>query len=422
MNSKIIAKHIRQLDFGNPDQQRTIPIVTAFDDNYAPYFGACLASIVGNSSKDYFYDIVVLGDNISLENENKLFQITVKKENFSLRFFEGDTGLYNHNASHGHFAPPTFFRIKLASLMSEYLKVLYIDPDTIVLQDLAKLFNIKLDTNYAAASVDLTYRLMIKKGIRVPESFGGLKHDEYLSKIGLDENSIKNYFNAGVMVFNLQKIRSDNLESKMIKLYEENRFNAVDQDILNLCFGGQVKYISESWNFIVQAEHIMKDCYTEDYMLYKRSSSNPYIIHYAGSYLKPWKCGVFKDEYFWAYLKMTLFYESIRREYEKIFEGYRDAIPGYTDLENASNVALFGWGESGKRTFGFLLKNINCKISYIIDDIEKGEYENIKIISTEEFITNCIDEVDLIVFGKYQKVNPKIFESKKLTVKLDNVS
>lgn len=415
---KITTNYISKLNFY---KQKTVPIVTAFDDNYAPYFGACLASIVESSNKDNFYDIVVLGDGISSEIEAKLAQIVENKDNFSLRFFEGDIGLYNRNATHGHFTYPTFFRLRLASLMIDYTKVIYIDPDTIVLKDLSNLFDIDIGPKYAGASVDLTYRLMIKNGTRVPESFGGLKYDEYLHSIGLDSDSIKNYFNAGVMLFNLQKIRSDNLEPKMIRLYNENRFNAPDQDILNLCFGGFIKYIDERWNFITQPDHVMRDSHKKDYMLYKKSSNNPYIIHYAGSHLKPWKHGVFKGEYFWKYLKMTPFYMDVKKEYEKIFENYRNSIPGYMDLENASNVALFGWGESGKRTFGFLLENMRCKILYVIDDVAKSEYEDIKIVSSEEFIANHIDEVDLIVFGKHQKVNPKILECKKLTVRLENV-
>jgi len=420
-DDRIVGEYVPQLDSSVLKGRKQVPIVTALDDNYAPYFGACLASIVANSSETYFYDIVILADNISLENQNKLCHIISVNNNFSLRFFEGNIGFEKKDAVHGHFAKSTFFRLKMGSLMPSYPKVVYIDPDTIVLRDLSELYNTDLDEAYVAASVDLTYKLMIKNGSRVPEYFGGLRYNEYLSSIGLDAAAMGGYFNAGVMVFNLEKLRSAGLETKMIELYEQKEFNAVDQDILNILFSGRVKYISEQWNFIVQPDFIMKDCESVDYGLYKKSAQEPFIIHYAGSHLKPWKGTVLNGEYFWNYLKETLFYDAIRQDHEERFESWRNNIVGFRELERARNIAIFGLGVSGKLTLAFILKNMNCNVSYIIDDNALDEYEGIKVVSSDEFLFKCFNEVDLVVFGKYQKVNPKILECGKLAVRLENV-
>jgi len=421
VSNKIETGCISQLDTFVLDGRKVVSIVTAFDDNYAPYFGACLASIADNSSKDYFYDIVVLADNISLENENKLCQIVDAKDNFSLRFFEGEIGFEKKDAVHSHFAKSTFFRLKLGSLMPSYEKVVYVDPDTIVLKDLSELQGVDLGETYAAVCIDLTYRLMIKNGSKVAERFGGARYDEYLSSVGLSADAIMNYFNAGVMVFNLKKIRSAGLESKMLQLYEQKEFNAVDQDILNLYFKNNVNFLDAAWNVIVQYDDIMRHVGESDYSKYHNSMSNPFIIHYAGHHLKPWKGKVPLDDYFWLYLKKTPFYKKVKKLYDDTFEAFREKIEGYVNLENARSIAVFGLGMSGKLTIAFVEKNMNCSIGVIIDDNFSDNYNGIPVVSTDEFIKIHISDVEAIVFGKYQKVNPKILECGKLTVRLENV-
>ena len=55
--------------------EKTIPVFFATDDNYIPYLGVTLKSMMANASKEYFYDIYVLSTSLKEENKAKIRNI-----------------------------------------------------------------------------------------------------------------------------------------------------------------------------------------------------------------------------------------------------------------------------------------------------------------------------------------------------------
>ncbi|MGO2290660.1 MAG: glycosyltransferase, partial [Lactococcus cremoris] len=70
----------------------------------------------------------------------------------------------------------------------------------------------------------------------------------------LNLKSFEDYFQAGVLVLNLQAIRKDFTTEKFINLVQKRNWIYMDQDILNLCFKNKVFYLPESWNVITLME------------------------------------------------------------------------------------------------------------------------------------------------------------------------
>ncbi len=100
------------------------------------------------------------------------------------------------------------------------------------------------------------------------------------------------------------------------------------------------------------------------------------------------------------------------------------------DLENTiiyilsfyKSIAIFGLGKSGKMTYEFIKEYFPEKIKYFIDDNIKGKYEGIPIVTTDEFLEKYQDKVDLVVFGKYQHLNPKLLPNlKSKYLKMENI-
>ena len=102
-------------------------------------------------------------------------------------------------------------RTALTKVFPQYDKVLSIDCDTIVVQDISELWDIPLDDYYFAA---------------VREPF----LSEVLNKV---------YVNAGVAMFNLDKLRKDGKDDEMICAMNTTYYRFVSQDIMSdFCQGG----------------------------------------------------------------------------------------------------------------------------------------------------------------------------------------
>ncbi|MDK2921212.1 MAG: hypothetical protein PWR24_769 [Desulfonauticus sp.] len=98
------------------------------------------------------------------------------------------------------------------------------------------------------------------------------------------------------------------------------------------------------------------------------------------------------------------------------------ALDNLEFLRMAKSIAIFGLGKSGKMTYNFLSKFYPEKIRYFIDDNVKGNYEGILIVTTDEFLEKYQDEVDLVVYGRYQNLNPRLlYNLKTQNLKLDNI-
>jgi len=131
-------------------------------------------------------------------------------------------------------------------------------------------------------------------------------------------SSFCNYFQAGVLILNLDRLREKISSEEMIQMATSNSWRCHDQDILNIICKNQVYYIPLQWNvmmiweepwqsrkqFIEMAPRVLY----EEYMTARKK---PYIVHFAG-YQKPWNvmdCDL--AEYFWKYAKLSVYYPQI---------------------------------------------------------------------------------------------------------------
>lgn len=133
-------------------------------------------------------------------------------------------------------------RLVLPDLLIMEKRVLWLDVDTIVEQDIGDLFDRDLAGNYVA---------MVEEPVRSKYPF--------------------TYHNAGVILMDLDKLRADDTWRKWIKLINREPFTAKDQDVINLICQGEILTLGPEWNC---AGHITQN------------AEDPYIRHYAGS-LRP---------------------------------------------------------------------------------------------------------------------------------------
>ncbi len=272
-----------------------IPIFFAIDDGYMPFLAVALESLIENSSKKYYYSIKILYTNISEENKKKINKY--KRENVNIEFVDLNyyiEKLKDKLYTRDYYTNTTYFRLFIANLYPQYNKAIYLDSDIVVLGDIAELYNQDIGDNLIAAAPD-----DVIQTIKV--------FQEYAEKV-VGVADYRNYFNAGILLMNLDEFRKYNFQNKFLYLLETIKFTvAQDQDYLNRLCKGKVKIIDKAWDTMPVGTGTLEE-------------KDLKIIHYNLAD-KPWHYDNIKyKEYFWKYAKKTEYYNEIC----KIKENYSE--------------------------------------------------------------------------------------------------
>lgn len=284
-----------------------IAVFCSTDDNYVPYCGVLIQSIIHNANPANNYDIIILKEKLSVNNVNKLLDLQNGHDNISIRIYDVSS-LINNKKFHlcAHFTIATYYRMYATTIFSNYDKIIYLDIDTIVQEDIAHLYHHNVHNYLLAAVQDYGVIAKFKTGRCETE-------DYFREKIGVNDVT-KEYFQAGLLLFNIQKMKEEQIEESLINTAINNKFNYVDQDVLNKVCHGKVLFLDSSWN--VQTESgskkgIMALLPIKLYHKWLEDRTNPKIIHYA-SYCKPWNTPDSDlADIWWKYARMTPFYEEI---------------------------------------------------------------------------------------------------------------
>lgn len=262
-----------------------IPIFFAVDDRYIPFLAVTMKSVIENSSKENNYAIKILYINVSEENMKKIKKY--EQENISIEFVnlnknleEIKDKLYTRN----YFSNTTYFRLFIPELYPEYDKAVYMDSDTVILTDVANLYNEEIGNNLVAAVPD--------GAVQTIPIF-----QEYVEKV-VGVVDYNNYFNAGILVMNLKELREYKFQEKFLYLLGKVKFEvAQDQDYLNRLCKGRVKLLDFAWNKMP---------------IMGKDDKEVKLVHYNLGF-KPWNFDdVPYQEYFWEYAKKTEFYDAIK--------------------------------------------------------------------------------------------------------------
>lgn len=267
-------------------QKNKIPIFFAVDDEYIPFLAVALQSLIENSKKENYYLIKILYTNITEENQNKIKKY--EAENINIEFVclsyyinKVKDKLYTRD----YYSKTTYFRLFIPDLYPQFDKVLYLDSDIVILSDVADLYNEDMESNLLAAAPDDV--------VQTIEVFR-----EYAEKV-VGVATYKNYFNAGILLMNLDELRKFKFQEKFLYLLETVKFSvAQDQDYLNRLCKGRVKLLENTWDRMP----IGGDITNRDEL---------HIIHYNLAF-KPWHFeDILYKEYFWKYAQKTEYFDKI---------------------------------------------------------------------------------------------------------------
>lgn len=273
----------------NKKQNNAVPVFFGCDNRFVRYMSVALKSMIDHTSSNRRYEVHILHNDISEENQAKV--LTMAKKNVSITFDDIDDDIrviISKLPLRDYYSASTYFRLVIASSFPQYDKAVYIDSDTAVVDDVAKLFDIDLGSKYVAAVPEAVMSAMDECGLYAEKVLG---------------ISRRRYFNAGMIVINSKKWREVNVLQQFIDLVHFYDFTiAQDQDYLNVICKDKVHYLPRRWNM---------ECIHS----WRIAENRRGIIHYAFA-PKPWHdVTTIYGQYFWeAAAKCPFFYE-IKQDY-----------------------------------------------------------------------------------------------------------
>ena len=255
-------------------------IVYSSSDAYSLLAGISLTSLLENNKDVDNINIIIIDNEISEDNKLRLIK-TAEKYNRNLKFVPLGGFLRNTNINLQKWDISTFGRLFEASALQEHEKVIHIDCDTIVNGPLKYLWDIDMGCAVIAGAPDCL-------------------SDNYKLNIGL--KPADKYFNAGILVINLVRIRELHLEKVFSNYIEKNSkfLTYVDQEVLNACIRDEEKIelplIYNSYSILHYLEYKqlkvlrhVRNMFSED--AYLKARNNPVIVHYTGCFIegtRPW--------------------------------------------------------------------------------------------------------------------------------------
>lgn len=283
-----------------------INIVFASDNNYAQHTAVAMASVLVNTKVPQKIQFYLIDDKIQPENKEKITK-TVQNLGGNIEFIKIKNSRLEDCYVSGELSRASYFRLDIANILDESIeKIIYLDCDLLVYDDIEKMWQLDMGGKPVAATCDLG--IMASARVRKQKNkFIGLLFDAP-------------YFNAGVLMMDLKKWRNGNYAEAIIALATQNKYPNHDQDALNKFFMNNWQEIPLRWDVIPPVFNLFLKIVTKPDLRQKaiEAKLNPAIFHYAGGY-KPWEYEIhngFNDKYY-EYLKLTEYKDAKMPQFDK---------------------------------------------------------------------------------------------------------
>lgn len=244
-----------------------INLLVTLNSGYLNPLCAMLCSITKSNPAESF-SLYVAHSSLTDDDFTKIHE-AVFGYDFKIISIELDNAVFSDAPTEKRITKETYYRIFAPLyLPKEVDRILYIDPDTIVINPLSGFYNSNFKGNSLIAA----------------KHFDGII-DSY-NKKRLHMTKTEHYINAGIMLMNIEEMRKCFDKEKVFEIINRKKPKLLlaDQDLINILYDGKIDLESE---FIINLdERTYKKLPKSTAMDIVRK--NTIIVHYNGKY-KPWK-------------------------------------------------------------------------------------------------------------------------------------
>jgi lipopolysaccharide biosynthesis glycosyltransferase len=245
----------------------------AFDSSYQYITHVSMKSIMLSQNRDTFIIFHILVSSKIKDKEKEVIDKIAKEyNNCEIKYYYiGDRFKEINVKAYITWSTAMYYRLRLPDLLPNEKRVLYLDCDTLVYKDLTNLYNYNIEGKY----------------------FTGMLEPRDLSYLGLN---VDNYINTGVMLFNLDELRKDDVAKKIEEFlikYNYRLWFPVNDSLNTVCHKKNGYFSPEfvQWGFCNENfvnKYINELSIKLDKKEVLKAYKDPYIYHMIGYKYKPW--------------------------------------------------------------------------------------------------------------------------------------
>lgn len=375
-----------------------IKVVYITDEGYAMPTCVSISSLISNLDESDEVKIYVICGMLSELAKERFGLLRSSRVHIELVEVQNEENIklakINIREDYTYVTGTALFKFRLSEILQQEDKVVYLDSDILVQKSLRTLYDYRVEDCYVAAVNDML-------------GIDDAGYPVLAKRIGLD---CEDYFNSGVMLLNLKKMRMDGVSEKLLE-YRKNGINYfMDQDALNAILGCKRVKLPYIYNFMstvtdfygvdkisdkffAQPQESIEGCIDAAVILHLTGTRKPW------KYCMPWYSAIFLKYYEKSpYRTEKLYLESPIKELNDRFYGMqrnyeskinhlintsekKDFVVPYNRIERGCRLVLYGGGNVGKSYYNQLILTQYCNVVLWVDRMGRQAGKNVSDIS-----------------------------------------
>ena len=252
-------------------------ILVTLDRNYLLPLRVLLTSLLINNPGESF-DVYVASNDLRSDDLLGIDHI-LERAGSHVHLLPIDQSLFAEAPTLRYYSHAMYYRLLAAQyLPKEMDRILYLDPDMLVINPLRPLYETDLGDHLYAACIHI----------------GLVNISKPVNQVRLSTYETEGYYNSGMLLMNLPAIRESVHAEEIFAYVKKNRQLLVlpDQDILNALYGDRITPVDEIlWNYHAgkYSEYLLSSAGEIDMNWIMHNTA---ILHYCGK-RKPWHVSAF---------------------------------------------------------------------------------------------------------------------------------
>ncbi len=251
-----------------------ISVLFCADPGYVQHLAVAAVSLA-RSNPDCTLDVHLLARARDPAVEARLARSLAAFPNLSLTIHHVDAADLGRLPVARYWTPDVYLRYLAPDVLPASLeRVLYLDCDLVVLDDIRPLWQTDLDGRALGAASDFPWD---------PDGSDAARRGAL--GIALD----RPYVNSGVLLLDLGRWRRDAIAPRLFDFAERHACDLVfpDQDALNAVLGGDIHLLDCRWNLQARMIGLARKAFPDEFAATRHARRHPAILHYTTAD-KPW--------------------------------------------------------------------------------------------------------------------------------------